>query len=79
MPTSTTMLAVRVHRYGGPPELVLEQVDIPEPRPGEALVRVIAAGVGPWDALIRAGRSGIEHDLAPARIPIIMGKLDALR
>ena len=63
MPTSTTMLAVRVHRYGGPPELVLEQVDIPEPRPGEALVRVIAAGVGPWDALIRAGRSGIEQTL----------------
>lgn len=63
MPTSTTMSVVRVHRFGGPHELVLERVDIPEPRPGEALVRVIAAGVGPWDALIRSGRSGLEQTL----------------
>lgn len=62
------MLAARVHHFGGPEELSLEQVQIPEPRPGEALVRVRAAGVGPWDALIRAGRSGVEQVL-----PLIPG------
>ena len=57
------MLAVRVHHFGGPEELSLEEIEIPEPRPGEALVRVFAAGVGPWDALIRTGQSGIEQGL----------------
>src|SRR6185437_7104063 len=58
-----TMLAVRVHHFGGPEELSTEQVQVPDPRPGEALVRVHAAGVGPWDALIRAGQSGVEQAL----------------
>ena len=57
------MLAVRIHRFGGPEELFLEQIDVPEPGPGEALVRVLAAGVGPWDALIRAGQSGVAQTL----------------
>jgi NADPH:quinone reductase-like Zn-dependent oxidoreductase len=58
-----TMLAVRVHHFGGPEELSLEQVQVPEPQLGEALVRLRAAGVGPWDALIRTGRSGVEQAL----------------
>lgn len=57
------MLAVRVHRFGGPEALVLERVNVPEPQPGEALVRVMAAGVGPWDALVRAGRSAVAQAL----------------
>lgn len=56
-------MAVRVHGFGGPEELILERVDIPEPQAGEVLVRVMAAGVGPWDALIRMGRSGVEQTL----------------
>ena len=31
----------------------------PSPAPGEVLVRVSAAGVGPWDALIREGKSKV--------------------
>jgi len=57
------MLAVRVHHFGGPEELSLEEVKVPDPQLGEALVRVRAAGVGPWDALIRMGRSGVEQAL----------------
>ena len=57
------MLAVRVHQFGGPNELSLEQIDIPQPQAGEALVRVLAAGVGPWDALVRAGQSGVKQTL----------------
>jgi NADPH:quinone reductase-like Zn-dependent oxidoreductase len=57
------MIAVRVHRFGGPDELRVEQTQIPNPQPGEALVRVHAAGVGPWDALVRSGSSGLSQSL----------------
>jgi NADPH2:quinone reductase len=49
------MRAVRVHRFGGPEVLVVEEVPEPTPRPGEILVRVRAAGVNPVDTYIRAG------------------------
>jgi NADPH:quinone reductase-like Zn-dependent oxidoreductase len=50
-----TMRAVIVHQYGGPEVLKLEDVPKPSPKEDEALVRVIAAGVNPVDALIREG------------------------
>ncbi len=62
------MLAARVHAYGGPCAIKVEAVPTPEPGPGEVLVRVIAAGVGPWDALIRAGHSGV-----PQSLPLTLG------
>ncbi len=49
------MLAIRVHEFGGPDVLRVEEVDLPRPGPGELLVRVIAAGVGPWDVSLRQG------------------------
>jgi NADPH:quinone reductase-like Zn-dependent oxidoreductase len=53
------MKAVRVHKFGGPDVLVIDELPIPSPGPGELLVRVDAAGVGPWDALIREGKSKV--------------------
>lgn len=53
------MRAVRIHRFGPPAVLVVEDIQQPVPGPGEVLVRVAATGVGPWDALIREGRSKI--------------------
>jgi NADPH:quinone reductase-like Zn-dependent oxidoreductase len=53
------MKAVRVHKFGGPDVLVIDELPIPSPGPGELLVRVAAAGVGPWDALIREGKSKV--------------------
>lgn len=50
------MKAVRYHDYGGPEVLCYEDVPIPEPGPGEVLVRVHAAGVNPADRQIRAGQ-----------------------
>lgn len=50
-----TMRAIRVHRFGDPAELRLESIDPPAPGPGEALVRVHAAGVNPVDTYIRSG------------------------
>ena len=39
------MKAIRVHKFGGPDELQLEEIDIPEPGRGEARVMLKAAGV----------------------------------
>jgi NADPH2:quinone reductase len=52
------MLAIRVHKFGGPEVLELEDVARPEPGPEEILVRVMAAGVGPWDVSVREGSYG---------------------
>ena len=49
------MQAIRVHGFGGPDVLRVDEVEIPSPAPGEILVRVLAAGVGPWDAGLRRG------------------------
>jgi NADPH:quinone reductase-like Zn-dependent oxidoreductase len=49
------MLAVRFHNYGPPSVLVVEDVERPEPKEGEALVRVRAAGVNAIDWKYRAG------------------------
>ena len=50
-----TMQAIRVHDYGGPEVLVLEQAPRPEPKADEVLIRVRAAGVNPADWKYRSG------------------------
>ena len=42
-----TMKAIRIHRRGGPEALVYEEAPIPALQPGDALVRVHAAGISP--------------------------------
>ena len=53
------MKAAIVTRSGPPDVLVIEEVPQPKPGAHEVLVRVAAAGVGPWDALIREGKSEV--------------------
>jgi NADPH2:quinone reductase len=48
--------AVRVHAPGGPEALRYEEVDIPTPGAGEALVRIAASGVNYLDVQYRTGR-----------------------
>lgn len=62
------MRAARIHRFGGPDVIVVDELPRPEPGPGEVLVRVAAAGVGPWDALIREQKS-----VANASLPLTLG------
>jgi NADPH:quinone reductase-like Zn-dependent oxidoreductase len=62
------MQAARVHSFGGPECIVLEQVPIPAPAQGEVLIKVGAAGVGPWDAWIRSGNS-----VLPQPLPLTLG------
>jgi NADPH2:quinone reductase len=49
------MRAIRVHEFGGPEVMRLETVDDPRPGPGEALVRLDAAGVNFIDVYFRKG------------------------
>ena len=49
------MQAIMVNQFGGPEALQVGEADRPQPRPGEVLVRVLAAGVGPWDVSLRQG------------------------
>ncbi len=51
--------AARIHRFGPPEVVVVEDVPVPLPGPHEVLVRVVAAGVAPWDAIIREGKSKV--------------------
>ena len=53
------MKAARIHLFGGPDIIAVEEVPCPAPAAGELLIRVAASGVGPWDAVIREGRSKV--------------------
>ena len=52
------MRAVAIEGFGGRDRLKLVDLPIPEPGADEILVRVRAAGVGPWDAKTREGLFG---------------------
>ncbi len=65
------MKAIRVHEFGGPEVLRIEELDDPKPATGQVLVRVGAVGVNPVDTYIRAG----VHAVKPA-LPYTPG-LDA--
>jgi NADPH2:quinone reductase len=47
--------AIRVHEYGGPEKMVWEDVPLPAPKPGEALVRHHAVGLNYIDVYFRTG------------------------
>jgi NADPH2:quinone reductase len=49
------MKAIRVHENGGPEVLTLEEIPLPEPKEGEALVRVEAVGVNFIEIYFRLG------------------------
>jgi len=57
------MTAGRIQRFGPPDVTVMEEIEVPKPGESEILVRINAAGVGPWDAWIRMGRSVLPQSL----------------
>ena len=65
------MKAVRVHSFGGPEVLQLENLAQPTATEGEVLVRVEAAGVNPVDYKIREGHF---PKITQKDLPIILGR-----
>ncbi len=60
------MQAIRIHTYGGPEVLQLDEVPIPEIADDEVLIQVHAAGVNPVDWKIREGYlDGFLHHTLP--------------
>jgi NADPH:quinone reductase-like Zn-dependent oxidoreductase len=60
-----TMRAVRLHAFGGPDVLKIEEAPRPEPKDGEVLIKVHAAGVNPVDWKIREGYTNRKLPLVP--------------
>jgi NADPH2:quinone reductase len=60
------MKAIRVHKYGDPEVLTLEDIPVPEPKAGEARVRLEAIGVNFIDIYQRTG-------LYPLQTPFTLG------
>ena len=65
------MRALRIHGYGGPEVLRLEQAPKPVPRPGQVLVKVRAASVNPIDWKMRCG---LLAKVFPINFPRVLGR-----
>jgi NADPH2:quinone reductase len=61
------MKAIRIHEAGGPEVLRLDEVPVPEPGPGEALVKIDAAGLNFVDIYERRGWYRLD-------LPLTLGK-----
>ena len=60
------MKTIRIHEFGGPEVLSYEDVEVPEPGPGEARVKLASAGVNFIDVYQRTG-------LYPGDLPRTLG------
>ncbi|MFD1151209.1 NADP-dependent oxidoreductase [Saccharothrix hoggarensis] len=49
------MKSARIHEYGDPRVIVVEDIPIPRPGPGEVLVEVAATSFNPTEVAVRAG------------------------
>jgi NADPH2:quinone reductase len=57
------MKAIVVHEFGPPEVMELEEFPTPQAGPGQAVVRMHAAGVNPFDTYMRAGTYAIKPQL----------------
>jgi NADPH:quinone reductase-like Zn-dependent oxidoreductase len=66
----TTVEAARLCAYGEEKVVRIEDVSLPDPKTGELLIRVSAAGVNPIDWKIRAGQM---QQVIPLQLPVTLG------
>ena len=57
------MIAIQVHKFGGPEVLEIHEVPTPKPAAGQILVQVRAAGVNPYDTYMRNGTYAVKPPL----------------
>lgn len=62
------MKAVILKEFGGPEQLVIEEIENPEPGPGEVRVRLRAIGLNRTDVAIRVGKYPL-----PGSLPVRLG------
>jgi NADPH2:quinone reductase len=49
------MKAIRIHEFGGTEKLTLDEIEKPQPKAGEVLIKVAAAGINYADTMMRSG------------------------
>ncbi len=59
--------AIRIHEHGGPEKMLWEEVPLPHPKPGEALIRQKAVGLNYIDVYFRTGL------YKPPALPAVLG------
>ncbi len=64
------MKAIRIHEYGGPDVLSIDEIPMPEPAADEVLIRVHATSVNPVDWKIR---EGLRKEKFPSKLPLTLG------
>lgn len=64
------MKAARIHSYGSPEVLIIDEVAIPSISTDEVLVKIIASSINPLDWLLRSGEL---KDLIPISFPHTLG------
>jgi NADPH:quinone reductase-like Zn-dependent oxidoreductase len=67
----TTMKAVRIRSFGGPEVLELAEIEKPEPKDDEVLIRVRAASINPVDYKIRSGSYPV---VKQDQLPKVLGR-----
>ncbi|HLH25924.1 MAG TPA: zinc-binding dehydrogenase [Chloroflexota bacterium] len=72
------MRAVRLHEFGGPDQLRVEEVPTPEPGPGQALVQVAACGVNHLDLWLCEGSLPVKPQLPHTPGSEVAGTVAAL-
>lgn len=65
------MKAVRIHSFGGPEVMILEDAERPVPASDEILIKVYASGVNPVDWGIRKGGNDFLRPLL--KLPMVLG------
>ena len=64
------MKAIRIHEFGGPDVLSIDEIEIPKPAKDEVLIRIHATSVNPVDWKIREGQ---RKEKFPSNLPLTLG------
>ncbi|WP_020601817.1 NADP-dependent oxidoreductase [Spirosoma spitsbergense] len=65
------MKAIRIHEFGGPDVLRLDELERPAPAPDEILVKLYASGINPVDWVVRNGGNDFLRPLL--KLPMTLG------
>lgn len=72
------MKIVRAHEFGGPDKLVVDDIDLPQPGPGQVRVAVHAVGVNPVDWKLLSGKAPVLPPLPLVPGGDVAGTIDAV-